>query len=340
MSSDEVDLSTFPLFALFYPALGITSVIPDMDPTRPARVNPERIIEAVDNQGITNMFASPALLNRVGRYGQQHGIMLPSLKRVISAGAPVSADNIERFSSLLSENAEIHTPYGATEAVPIISITSREILGETRQLSEKGHGICIGRPINNIDIRIIKISDDPIDNWSDDLLVSRGEIGEITVKGDLVSRRYFEHPTADALAKIRDGHEICHRMGDLGWMDDKERLWFCGRKSHRVISGEKTLYTIPCEAIFNNHPSVFRSALVGIGPKLQQRPVIIVELEKTKVHPSFNILQKELLTMAAANKLTEKIQTVLFHKAFPVDIRHNSKIFREKLAVWAERKIK
>ena len=339
MSSDEIDLSTFPLFALFYPALGITSVIPEMDPTRPAQVNPERIIEAVDNQGVTNMFASPALLNRVGRYGQQKGLKLTSLKRVICAGAPVSADNIERFNTLLNDGAEIHTPYGATEAVPIISIQSGEILTETRQLSEKGYGICIGRPINNIDIRIIRISDDAIERWTDDLTVSQGEIGEITVKGALVSRMYFENPAADALAKIKEGTEIRHRMGDLGWMDEKGRLWFCGRKSHRVISAEETLFTIPCEAIFNNHPRVFRSALVGVGPRLQQRPIIVVELEKTETGLSLRKLEKELLGMAAANKLTKSIQTVLFHKAFPVDIRHNSKIFREKLAVWAEKKI-
>ena len=340
MSSDEIDLSTFPLFALFYPALGVTSVIPDMDPTRPARVNPKRIIEAVENQGVTNMFASPALLNRVGRYGRQKGTKLPSLKRVISAGAPVSADNIERFSGLLNDDAEIHTPYGATEAVPIISITSKEILTETRRLSEKGYGICIGRPINNIDIRIIRISDEPIDNWSDDLTVAGGEIGEITVKGDLVSRRYFENPDADALAKIREGKQIRHRMGDLGWMDEKGRLWFCGRKSHRVISAEETLFTIPCEAIFNNHPRIFRSALVGIGPQRQQRPVIVVELEKTNPPINLKALKEELLQMAAANELTKSIQTVLFHKSFPVDIRHNSKIFRDKLAIWAEKKIK
>ena len=339
MSSDEIDLSTFPLFALFYPALGITSVIPEMDPTRPARVNPERIIEAVENQGVTNLFASPALLNRVGRYGQQKGIKLPSLRRVISAGAPVSADNIERFSTLLNDDADIHTPYGATEAVPIISITSKEILTETRRLSEKGYGICIGRPINNIDIQIIRISDDPIEIWSDDLTVAEGEIGEITVKGDLVSRRYFDNPHADALAKIKEGNQIRHRMGDLGWIDEKGRLWFCGRKSHRVISAEGTLFTIPCEAIFNNHPRVFRSALVGIGPRRQQRPIIIVELEKATSPINLNALKKELLQMAAANELTESIQTVLFHKSFPVDIRHNSKIFREKLAIWAEKKL-
>ncbi|UCD78117.1 MAG: AMP-binding protein [Desulfobacterales bacterium] len=340
MSPNEIDLSTFPLFALFYPALGITAVIPDMDPTRPARVNPVRIIEAVDNQGVTNMFASPALLNRVGTYGRQHGVKLPSLKRVISAGAPVSADNIEQFSAMLSEQAEIHTPYGATEAVPIISIKSNEILSETRHLSQKGYGICIGRPINDIVVRIIKISDDPIDTWSDDLMLPAGEVGELTVKGALVSQAYFEDAKSTALAKIKENGEIVHRMGDLGWLDETGRIWFCGRKTHRVITESETLYTIPCEAIFNNHPQVFRSALVGVGPRFQQRPVICIEQHRSHAGKNKTRLKEELLELAAANRLTKSIRTVLFHKSFPVDIRHNSKIFREKLAVWAQQKLK
>ena len=340
MAPDEIDLSTFPLFALFYPALGVTAVIPDMDPTRPARVNPERIIEAVHNQGVTNMFASPALLNRVGAYGKQNGVKLPSLKRVFSAGAPVSPDNIEQFSALLSKEAEIHTPYGATEAVPIISITSSEILSETRHLSQKGFGICIGRPINNIVIRIIKISDGPIETWSDDLMLPVGEVGEITVKGALVSPEYFGDPRSTALAKINENGEIVHRMGDLGWLDDQGRIWFCGRKSHRVVTENQTLYTIPCEAIFNNHPRVFRSALVGVGPRFLQRPVICVELRKSKRSKSRKHLREELLALAAGHQLTQSIRTVLFHRSFPVDIRHNSKIFREQLAVWAQRKLK
>lgn len=340
MSSDEIDLSTFPLFALFYPALGITAVIPDMDPTRPARVNPDRIIEAVNNLGVTNMFASPALLNRVGRYGKQKGIKLPSLKRVISAGAPVYADNIDQFRALLCPDAEIHTPYGATEAVPIVSITCKEILSETRQLSEQGYGVCIGRPINNIDVRIIKISDDSITTWSDDLVVPRNDIGEIIVKGALVSRQYFGNPDADALAKIKQEDEIWHRMGDLGWMDKKGRIWFCGRKSHRVISENRTFFTIPCEAIFNIHPKVARSALVGVGEPMKQKPVICIELKKESMRTDKKALLIDLTALAARHEMTRPIDTILFHRAFPVDIRHNSKIFREKLAAWAGQKLK
>jgi len=338
ISTDEIDLSTFPLFALFWPVLGITSVIPDMDPTKPARVNPKKIIEAILNQGVTNMFASPALLNRVGKYGKQKGIKLPSLKRVISAGAPVSPSVIEQFASMLCGDAEIHTPYGATEAVPIISISSNEILSETRKLSEQGYGICIGRPINDLDVRIVKITDDPINKWSTDLVVEDNEIGEITVKGDLVTRNYFEKPEADALSKIKDGDTIWHRMGDIGWIDSKKRIWFCGRKSHRVTTEKSTLYTIPCEAIFNNHPMVFRSALVGIGPLDRQKPVICIELEHGKNRNKKKEIKKELSELAQQNELTKSINSILFCKSFPVDIRHNSKIFREKLAIWAEKK--
>ena len=285
------------------------------------------------------MFASPALLNRVGGYGKKNAVKLPTLKRVISAGAPVSADNIAQFSTMLDDDAEIHTPYGATEAVPIISMKSKEILNETRQLSDKGFGTCIGRPINDIDIRIIKISDEPIDLWSDDLLVPPGDVGEITVRGDLVSRQYFENHAANRLGKIKAGEDIIHRMGDVGWMDQKGRIWFCGRKSHRVITASGTLFTIPCESFFNKHPRVFRSALVGVGAPGRQEPVMCIELHKTDDGQNRADLENELLEIAVANELIQSIKTILFHNSFPVDIRHNSKIFREKLTVWAEKKI-
>jgi len=336
----EIDLPTFPLFALFDPALGMTAVIPDMDPTRPARVNPKNIIEAVLRHGVTNMFASPALLNRVGRYGRDNRIKLPSLKRVISAGAPALPSILEYFSTMLNKETEIFTGYGATEAMPVAAIGSHTLLSETRQLSEKGFGICVGRVVHGIKARVIRISDDAIPEWSEDLCMPEGDIGEIAVQGELVTRSYFHRPKDDKLGKIRDGGLFWHRMGDLGWFDKEARLWFCGRKSHRVIMENETLFTIPCEAIFNNHPDVFRSALIGIGKAGQQKPVICIELEKSGIQKTKKKLIEELTTLAKRNTMTSEIGTVLFHKSFPVDIRHNSKIFREKLAAWAKKKIR
>jgi acyl-coenzyme A synthetase/AMP-(fatty) acid ligase len=338
IDSDEIDLPTFPLFALFDPALGMTAVIPDMDPTKPALVDPTKIIEAIENHGVTNMFASPALLNRVGKYGKANQIKLPSLRRVVSAGAPVTPANIEQFSVMLGDHAQIHTPYGASEAVPIISIASNEILSETKQLTEKGFGTCIGRPICDTQIKLLKISDDPISQIHDRLLVEANEVGEITAKADLVTQQYFNNREADLLAKIQDPDgTVWHRMGDLGWQDSKGRIWFCGRKSHRVTMVDQTLFTIPVEAIFNLHEQVFRSALVGVGPKNNQTPVIFVEpIEKIKDKNQFF---QELRAIGQSNPLTQSIDHFFIEYKFPVDVRHNSKIFREKLAATARKKL-
>jgi acyl-CoA synthetase (AMP-forming)/AMP-acid ligase II len=340
IGADEIDLPTFPLFALFDPALGMTAVIPDMDPTQPGWVDPEKIIEPIVCHGITNMFASPALLDRVGAFGREKAVKLTSLRRVVSAGAPVRPASIHRFTEMLGSHAQIHTPYGATEAVPVTTIGSDEILSETRPLSEKGYGMCVGRPLEGIGLRIIAVTDKPIDRWADDLTVSDGDIGEIVVRGDLVTRHYFENPQADTLAKIIDADGFWHRMGDLGWRDTKGRIWFCGRKSHRVVTAHQTLYTIPCEAIFNAHPQVLRSALVGIGPMTNQTPVICIELIKEKTKPDLNRVRQELLDLGKASVLTQAIRIILFHPKFPVDIRHNAKIFREKLAAWAEEQVR
>ncbi len=189
-------------------------------------------------------------------------------------------------------------------------------------------------PIDSVSVQIIQISDIPINKWHDNLLVPSGQIGEIVVKGNQVTRGYYDNPAADALSKIWDKDSFWHRMGDLGWMDSQGRIWFCGRKSHRVVMPAKTLYTIPCEAIFNGHADVFRSALVGVGAIPEQTPVICIELKRSTKESEKDRIKDELIDLAAANHHTRDIITVLFHQAFPVDIRHNAKIFREELAEW------
>jgi acyl-coenzyme A synthetase/AMP-(fatty) acid ligase len=338
IQAGEIDLPTFPLFALFGPALGMTSVIPDMDPTLPAEADPHRLIEAIDDQGVTNMFASPALLDRLGRFGSEHGITLPSLRRVISAGAPVSPRIIEVFSRMLPPEAKIHTPYGATEAMPVTSISGEEILSETKKYSEQGFGNCIGRPLEETDVRVVSITDTPLSFWNDQHLLPVGDIGEIVVGGPQVSQGYFEHKDADVLSKIREGNHYLHRMGDLGWVDNKGRLWYCGRKSHRVITDAGTLFTIPCESIFNNHPSVNRSALVGVGQPPRQTPLIFIEPTDEAEKEDKENLRRVLLALAKENVQTKSIEDIRFHKPFPVDVRHNAKIYREELAKLAAEK--
>lgn len=330
------DLPGLPLFALFNAAMGVTTVVPEMDPTRPAQVDPAKIVGAIHGQGVTQGFGSPAIWNRVGRYCQARGITFPTLRRIFSAGAPVPVAVLARMKgTLVAPGAEIYTPYGATEALPVSSITATEVLTRTADKTRHGAGTCVGSPFPVIRLKIIKIVEGPLRSLAEAHELPAGEIGEIIVQGDVVTREYFRRPEATAAAKIPDGDRFWHRMGDVGYLDDAGALWFCGRKSQIVETTEGRMFTDCVEPIFNTHPRVARCALVGVGRKPQQTPVIVVELESGTGSPDLN---GELRELAKTNANTRQIERFLFYpKSLPVDVRHNTKINREQLAKWAER---
>jgi acyl-coenzyme A synthetase/AMP-(fatty) acid ligase len=332
ITADDIDQPAFPLFGLFSVGLGACAVIPDMDPSRPARVDPARFVRSIRDHGVTYSFGSPAIWRVVSRYCAANNIKLPSLKKVLMAGAPVPGDLIELTKSVL-EDGEIYTPYGATECLPVSSIAGAEILRETWPKTRAGEGTCVGRALPGNVIKIIPAGERVIDGWRPESALAAYEIGEIVVKGAVATSRYENDPQATTLAKIRDGNSFWHRMGDVGYLDAENRLWFCGRAAHRVITATGTLYTICCEAIINEHPQVFRSALVGIGRPGEQVPVMIIEPQAFQKESGR--LLAEVKELAGRHPLTAAIEHFLVHPSFPVDIRHNAKIFREKLAGWA-----
>ncbi|MBZ4040633.1 olefin beta-lactone synthetase [Novilysobacter selenitireducens] len=332
-----VDLPTFPPFALFDPALGVTSVIPDMDPTRPARADPRKLHDAIARYGVDQLFGSPALMAVLAAHGQP----LPTLRRVTSAGAPVPADVVARMRELLPEDASFWTPYGATECLPVAVIEARE-LQATRTATEAGAGTCVGRAVAPNVVRIIAITDDAIPTWVDARELPAGQVGEITVAGPTATDTYFNRDAQTRLAKIveplPDGtRRVVHRMGDVGYVDADGRLWFCGRKSHRVETATGSLYTEQVEPLFNVHPNVRRTALVGTGARGAQVPVLCVELAPGASRRDWPRIEAELRALGRGHVHTAGIDRFLRHPGFPVDIRHNAKIGREKLAAWAAR---
>ncbi|MFT3763715.1 MAG: fatty acid CoA ligase family protein [Pseudoxanthomonas sp.] len=340
MQAGGVDLPTFPPFALFDPALGLTSVIPDMDPTRPARADPRKLHAAMREFGVTQLFGSPALM----RVLAEHGEPLPmSVQRATSAGAPVPPEVVAKLRALMPPEAQFWTPYGATECLPVAAIEGRE-LQATRAATESGAGTCVGRPVPPNEVRLIAIGDEPIAEWSDDLQVRSGQVGEITVAGPSTTDSYFNRDAATRAAKIRErladgGERVVHRMGDLGWFDEQGRLWFCGRKSQRVETAAGPLYTEQVEPVFNTHPWVRRSALVGVGRRGWQAPVVCIETDRRlRRAERDDLLLSQLPALAQSHPHLRGIRDFLLHPGFPVDIRHNAKIGREKLAAWAAKK--
>jgi len=339
MEPGEVDVATFPLFALFSIAMGMTVVIPDMDASRPARADPARIVAAIQDHRATTTFGSPALWKNVSDYCTTKGVKLPTLRRVLIAGAPVSPSILEQLLNVLPSDADVFTPYGATEALPVSSISGRERLA-LRSTSRPDAGTCVGRALPGVDVRLIRITDDPVAEWSHGLSVPDGEFGEFAVAGPMVTKSYDGMPKGSALAKINECDRLWHRMGDIGYRDPQGRLWYCGRRLQRVITERGTLFTDCIEGVINEHPDVARSALVGVGPPGRQIPVIVIEPKPGRFPRGgrVSVFTRELLELVKPHANWQSTQ-IVFHRSLPVDVRHNAKINREALAHWAARRL-
>jgi acyl-CoA synthetase (AMP-forming)/AMP-acid ligase II len=325
----EIDLPLLPIFALFNPALGMTTVVPELDPRRPAAFAPERIVQAIQQEQVTNSFGSPTLWRRIARHCDEHKVTLPSLRRVLCAGAAVPADLWAAAPRFLP-HGRLQSPYGATEALPLTSIDQEEVAALA---TPPAGGACVGRPLPGITVKVIAAADGPLPADALERPLPPGEIGEIVAAGPVVTKAYDAAPEATARAKIVAGDRTWHRLGDCGYLDAEGRLWFCGRQVERVETPAGTLFPEPCEQVFRRHPAVARCALVGLGERPDQRPALVVEANLGAT--AAEALAAELRTLAAAHPVTREIRTFLFHPRFPVDVRHNAKIHRLALARWA-----
>ena len=327
----EVDLPLLPVFSLFNPGLGMTTVVPPVNPAKPAKAKPAGIVRALQEHSVTNSFGSPVLWRLIVRHCERKQVKLPGLKRVLMAGASVPPELMEDLQKV-APNAEIHSPYGATECLPVCNVTAAEVLGGLADRTQKGLGTCVGKVVPGMDVRV------EVPEGDGGLLPFEGyEVGEVQVSGPVVTEEYDQLPEATAKAKVLDGDgKLWHRMGDLGYFDGEGRLWFCGRLAERVVMEDgKVLLTDCCEAIFNQHARIFRSALVGLGSPGSQIPAIIAEPEDglfPKDGLERRLLAGELAELAKTSPLTQRIQHFFFHKSFPVDVRHNAKVHRLTLA--------
>jgi olefin beta-lactone synthetase len=331
-----VDLACFPLFGLFNAAMGTTTVFPEMDFSRPAACDPRKVVQAARDWNVTQAFASPAVWDRVSRYCADASVRLESLSRVFSCGAPVSAKVLRATLECVAEGAEMHTPYGATEALPVSSIEAAEVLGESAAKTATGAGVCVGRKFPSVEWKVIRIRDEAIPTLDDAEELPAGEIGEVIVRGAQVSREYVTRTDWNALSKIRDGDTVWHRMGDAGYLDEDGRLWYCGRVGHRVETKNGVLFSVPIEEIFNAHPDVHRTALVGVGERGAEKPVLIVEpAASSNGAPHSGQMQSNLIPqlrgIAKRHDATRSIDEFRVRSALPTDVRHNAKIAREEL---------
>jgi acyl-CoA synthetase (AMP-forming)/AMP-acid ligase II len=339
----ETDMAMLPLFALFNPAFGTTTVTPLLDPSKPLAADPAPLVSALIAEKVMSSFGSPAIWGKVADHCEARGLKLPDLRRLLIAGAPVSGELLAKLR-VIAPHCETHTPYGATECLPVTTITATELLGEARQLALRGQGTCVGRAVSGVEIRVIRETAGPIATLAESRPCAPGEIGEIIATGPSVTREYDGLPEATRLAKISDGGRIWHRMGDLGALNLEGRLFFFGRRVEKVRTAEGDLPTESLEPAFRQHPQVFRCALIGLGAAPQQTPALVVE-PRAGSFPETDADRErfiaELRDLARINPQADRVQHIVFQRALPVDVRHNAKIHRLQLAKeWTARLVR
>lgn len=329
------DLPLLPIFSLYNLSVGVTSVFFPIDSSKPLTVEPDRVAKVIGDLGVTFSFGSPTLWKKIAEYCFRARIEFPTVERIFMAGAPVPGATLARVQGIIPNGIAL-TPYGATEALPVTVVNAQEILERPSYRAKGGEeGTYVGAPVVGVTVKVIKSVSGPIESIAEITELAPGEIGEVIVQGRNVSRLYLNRPIETAQAKIRDGDGWWHRMGDMGYLDESGHLYFCGRKAHVVGAPERTYFSIPTEAVFNRFEKVRRSALVDLG---NGRAGIVVEPEphhwpeSTGARESF---LEELRAIGAKEPLTKDIVEFFFHPSFPVDARHNAKIYRDRLGLWA-----
>lgn len=339
-TASDVLVAAFAPWAVLGPLLGISSVIPQMDASRPGTLTAEALARAMEQAGGTVMWMSPAALRSVlsgARPGSPQRQRLQAagarLRLLLIAGAPVSR-RLLRDAMDLWPTTDVRTPYGMTEILPATDVSATEVLAEPADL-----GVLVGRALPGVEIAIAALDADGIP--AEELVTTPGALGEVVIRALHAKSRYDARAFVERQASRNPGW---HRTGDIGVLDTQGRLWIQGRLSHVISTPEQPLGPVPIEQrlelalaeqafahqVASSEPDLLVAA-VGIGPIGTQAPVIVCA-------PSNSGTSRPQLQLADAD-ITEQVRSifpaaaaVLWRSHMPVDIRHGAKIDRQRLA--------
>ena len=334
ISADDSLVAAFAPFALYGPAMGIPSAVPDMDVSSPGTLTAATLLDAVEAVDASLVFASPAailsVLETLDELGARDRTALDHVRLLLSAGAPVPGHVLRAAVDRLVPNAAAHTPYGMTECLPVadIDLVSLESLGPD---ALHHLGVCVGMPVDSVELLI-----DPLDELGVPTGLPTSEpglLGEVWVRAAHQRLGYDRLWHTTHLASPADG---THATGDIGTIDADGRLWIGGRTGHVIRTATGPVAPTPIERAVDMLDGIRRSAAVGVGPAGAQVVVVIAETSDAGRRPRQSSLDRiDRIRAAVAEATGLDVAACLEVPSLPVDRRHNSKIDRTRLADWA-----
>ena len=294
----EVDISTLPVFVLANLAAGMHSVIPDVNLLKPAEVDGNILLKDIIKYRATRFGGSPVLVKKVLPFADSK--IKSSLTHIYMGGGPVYPKDIKQVQDKFPQS-KVYGLYGSTESEPISHMSSQSYNDNNTNMTRKGYGLYVGKPVEEIEVKII--NSEKLTDKTDDISDVEIQTGEIIVSGEHVLKGYL-NGEGDKENKIHCNGKIWHRTGDAGYFDKNGELWLLGRYSQRIIKEESVIYPFSLEAAF--YEEGYNTVLV-----LHEKNIcLIVEGNKP---PS---------------KLLEKfgIEKVISIPKIPRDKRHNAKV--------------
>lgn len=324
---DDTDMPAFPIFSLNNLATGVTTIIPALNLAEPGPRDAVALVNQIRHQSIRCTTLSPSMLNGVSALCLSKKLELPSLRRVVTGGAPISRDNVRDFAQV-APNAEIWVLYGSTEVEPMAHIEAKEMLALPQNSDPEviEEGVNVGHISDALETKCIRIVREPIDltktPWSE-LEVADGAVGEFIVTGDHVCRDYYNNDEAFRKSKIVDTDgRIWHRTGDLARCDDKGYLWMVGRIHNVIERGDHYYFPVRAEILLKRVDGVDQAAFLGLPDAgLGERTAVAVTLA-AGCDPQSTC--SEVQRLFAKNAIP--VDSFYCVDSVPMDPRHHSKV--------------
>lgn len=209
---------------------------------------PPAVVEAIERHGVTDIIVVPSMLQSLLDEPAFDAASVQSLDRIAFGAAPMPPDLLDRALAAWPR-AEFFQAYGLTETAGAVCINLPA--NHTAQARANGRLASVGRAGLGAEIRVV-------DEHGRE--VPRGTVGEIVVRGPMVTRGYWGQPEATAQA-WRDGW---FHTGDGGRMDEHGYLYIADRLKDMVISGGENVYPAEVEAALRSHAAVADAAVIGL----------------------------------------------------------------------------